>query len=41
MPAQEEQQADTRVRQLEQVIAGDVDLAAAQYAAAETHAQDG
>ena len=32
---QEERQADTRVRQLEQVIAGDVDIAAAQYAAAE------
>ena len=32
---EEEQQADMRVRQLEQVITGDVDLAAAQYAAAE------
>ena len=33
--AQEERQADARVRQLEQVIAADVDIAAAQYAAAE------
>jgi cobalt-zinc-cadmium efflux system outer membrane protein len=32
---QEEHQADTRVRQLEQVIAGEVDVAAAQYAIAD------
>ena len=33
--SQEERQADTRVRQLEHVIAGEIDIAAAQYAAAE------
>ena len=33
---QEERQADSRVRQLERVIAGDVDFAVAQYAAANT-----
>ena len=34
-PRQEERQADTRVRQLERLIASEVDLAAAQYAAAQ------
>jgi cobalt-zinc-cadmium efflux system outer membrane protein len=36
---EEERQADLRVRRLEQVIAGEVELAAAQYAAAEATLQ--